>query len=240
MRNLRTESASETPRVARAIVCLLLAVATASSIAAPVDTAAGAQIAANGTTNGAVACISCHGAKGEGMASFPRLGGTGAAYLQAQLDAFASGARHNAIMQPIEKALTPQQRLQVAEYFASLPGPAVVAETPANAPTDIGAWLATRGRWSNNIPACAQCHGPGGSGVGAHFPPLAGQPADYLAAQLTAWQANKRPPGPLDLMQGIARKLSKTDIQAVSAYYAKLKPDAAASAPSASTGSAAK
>ena len=77
------------------------------------------------------------------------------------------------------------------------------------------------------MPACAQCHGPGGTGVGEDFPPLAGQPAAYLAEQLRAWQSGGRHPGPLGLMETIARKLSAADIQAVSDYYAGLAGAAA-------------
>ena len=72
------------------------------------------------------------------------------------------------------------------------------------------------------MPACAQCHGPGGSGVGAQFPPLAGLPAAYIAEQLQAWKAGNRPPGPLALMAGIAKKLSNAEVSAVAAYYEKL------------------
>ena len=67
----------------------------------------------------------------------------------------------------------------------------------------------------------------GGSGVGTRFPPLAGQSAAYIAAQLENWQAGGRPPGPLGLMEAIARKLKEQDIQAVSEYYAGLVAPAA-------------
>lgn len=156
------------------------------------------------------------------MANFPRLAGLGAPYLRAQLDAFADGSRKSPVMQPIAQALTPQQRAQVAAFFSAARAPAASPEEPARSPSEPGAWLATRGRWEAAVPACAQCHGPGGVGVGDHFPPLAGQPAAYLADQLRAWQNGNRPPGPLGLMEAIARKLSAADIQAVSDYYAGL------------------
>lgn len=206
------------------------------------DPKAGAQIAAAGA-NGAAACVGCHGQRGEGMAAFPRLAGTGADYLRRQLDAFADGSRRNPVMQPIAQALSPQQRTDVAAHFASLPLTVKATDREARGPAEAGAWLATRGRWSDDLPACAQCHGPGGVGVGADFPPLAGLPAEYIAAQLKAWQADGRPPGPLKLMQIVARKLKEADIQAVSAYYAGLAnpPQAApAAAPASSTRKASK
>src|SRR5699024_5747688 len=69
-------------------------------------------------------------------------------------------------------------------------------------------------------PACEQCHGPGGIGVGAHFPPLAGQPAKYLAGQLKAWKQGKRHNDPLALMVHIAKKLNSADIDAVASWFA--------------------
>ena len=190
-------------------------------MAATPDAAAGARIASAGAAGGAPACASCHGSQGQGGGTFPHLAGTGATYLREQLDAFAAGTRKNPIMQPIAQALTPEQRVQVAAFYAGLPA-ATHAGDRAAQPSEVGAWLATRGRWTDELPACAQCHGPGGSGVGASFPPLAGQPASYIAQQLKAWQDGSRPAGPLGLMQAIARKLKDTDVQAVSDYYAGL------------------
>ena len=197
-------------------------VAAAAAAALMLGAHGGANAQAAVVPAGAAACASCHGARGEGVGDFPRLAGTGGAYLRAQLDAFAAGQRKSAVMQPIARALAPEQRAQVAAYYASLPAPVRPEDQAPKGPGDVGAWLATRGRWSQEIPACAQCHGPGGSGVGASFPPLAGQPAAYLVQQLQAWHGDGRPPGPLGLMQQIARKLSDADIQAVSAYYAGL------------------
>ena len=197
---------------------LCAAVATAAAQSA----SQGQQIAAQGTAQGVAACISCHGAKGEGMGAFPRLAGTGQIYLQAQLDAFADGSRKNPIMQPIAQRLSPSERQAAALYFSQLPAPAAAPDPAQPLPSDTGAWLAIRGRWSDQVPACVQCHGPGGSGVGAQFPPLAGLPAAYIAEQLQAWKAGSRPPGPLAIMAGIAKNLSDAEVSAVAAYYEKL------------------
>lgn len=187
---------------------------------------AGRQIANQGTAQGVAACASCHGAHGEGLAVFPRLAGSGQAYLLAQLNAFGNGSRKNPVMQPMAEKLSPAERAAVASYFSQLPAPFVAAADPQAQPSDAGAWLATRGRWANQVPACAQCHGPGGNGVGQQFPPLAGLPAGYITAQLQAWKSGDRPPGPQALMQKIAEKLSDTDIAAVAGYYEKRKPQA--------------
>lgn len=189
------------------------------------DIAPGKTIATQGTTTGVAACIGCHGAQGEGNAAagFPRLAGTNAAYLSAQLAAFADGSRQNPVMQPLAKLLSPRDRDAVSAYFASLPAPPAIAasDTASIDPANTGAWLATRGRWSQGLPACAQCHGAGGLGVGSAFPPLAGQPAAYIAGQLNGWKHGSRAPGPMALMPMIVGKLSDADIDAVAAYYAR-------------------
>ncbi len=202
----------------------------------------GQAIATQGTANGVPACISCHGANGEGNAAagFPRLAGVGADYFEAQLEAFADGSRENAVMQPFAKNMSASERTAVAQYFSSLPAPkGIRTQDPADAtPSDSGAWLATRGRWQQDLPACVQCHGPGGAGVGAAFPPLAGQPAAYIEAQLNAWKNGKRPPGPLALMPAVASKLSDADMHAVALYYAQQPSPEAGAAAGASQASA--
>lgn len=206
---------------ARAIAAGGFALWAFTAAAADPSVAQGQQIATHGTSSGVPACITCHGARGEGTGAMPRLAGTGKTYLREQLDAFAAGTRRNPVMQPFAQKLSASERAAVAAYFAGLPAPVVARDADAN-PAQPGAWLATRGRWTDGIPACAQCHGPGGSGVGETFPPLAGQPAEYIAAQIKAEQAGTRPSGPLALMPTIARKLSDADITAVSTYYAGL------------------
>ena len=198
--------------------------AIAADAGAVSQTALGETIAMNGTEKGVPACIGCHGQRGEGQpaAGFPRLAGLADAYLSAQLAAFADGSRQSAVMQPFAIMMSPAQRAAVAQYFSRMPPPSRIRKSDAvdAATSDIGAWLATRGRWEQGLPACAQCHGPGGAGVGSAFPPLAGQPAPYLAAQLHAWKDGKRPPGPMALMPTVAGKLSDADIDAVADFYA--------------------
>ncbi|RQR28956.1 MULTISPECIES: c-type cytochrome [unclassified Burkholderia] len=204
---------------------LLAAAALLAGNARADGIALGKTIATQGTATGVAACIGCHGALGEGNAAagFPRLAGTNAAYLSAQLAAFADGSRQNPVMQPLAKLLSPHDRDAVSAYFASLPAPPAITVSDAASidPANTGAWLVTRGRWSQGLPACAQCHGAGGLGVGTAFPPLAGQPAAYIAGQLNGWKHGTRAPGPMALMPMIAGKLSDTDIDAVAAYYAR-------------------
>lgn len=190
----------------------------------------GAAIARQGNGHGAAPCLACHGADGGGQASagFPRLAGLPVAYLRKQLDDFVAGTRSNATMQPVAAALSEDERAAVAAYYAGLPVPAQPPATPLDpAQRALGETLATRGRWSQGLPACAQCHGPDGVGVGEHFPPLRGQSASYLANQLHAWQQGARHNDPLELMHSVAGKLSDADVTAISAWYAAPQPVAA-------------
>lgn len=209
-------------RIAPALACVPI-VALAAAPAGPTALLGAGQAIAKQGAGAAVACQSCHGADGEGNAAggFPRLAGLSQKYLERQLAAFAEGQRRNPVMQPIAKALAVGDRSAVAAYYASLrprPSPAAAAPDAASS----AAVLASQGRWSQHLPACEQCHAPGGRGVGDDFPPLAAQPATYLANQLRGWKAGARPPGPLALMEVIANKLSDADIDGLAQHFAAL------------------
>lgn len=69
-------------------------------------------------------CDSCHGPNGEGVAPyFPALLGLDAHYFAAQIEAFRTGKRRNAmlrLMDPVAHGLTPQETLALSLYFQSL------------------------------------------------------------------------------------------------------------------------
>lgn len=165
---------------------------------------------------GVAPCASCHGTSGEGQASFPRLAGANAAYLARQLEDFAAGRRANAVMGPISKALPPADRQALAQYYAQLPLPATTAPAGDN---HLGERLALQGAWSKGVPACVQCHGPGGRGVGATFPALAGQSASYIDTQLKAFRDGQRKNDPQQLMRTPASKLTDEEIAAVARWF---------------------
>ncbi|MHB1592299.1 MAG: c-type cytochrome [Sulfuricella sp.] len=205
-----------------AIVSLISLALTAMFNLALAD---GLTITLHGNDRGAPACVTCHGAHGEGIPAngFPRLAGLNAGYLQTQLDAFAKGQRANAMMTPIAQTLRGDEREAVARYYAGLSGSTTMTE-PVPEMNSAGARLAIQGRWSQGLPACVQCHGAMGSGVGTAFPALAGQSSLYIENQLRAWQQGTRAPGPLGLMKVVASKLSAMDIQEVAAYFSEILP----------------
>ena len=208
-------------RLRHAVLGAVLTLVAPAAAVSPALAADGAAIALHGV--GTVpACATCHGAQGQGnpLIGAPHLAGEGIDYLREQLANFAAGHRINPIMQPIAAGLTPEQRDAVTAFFAALPVPA--PRPPPPGADTAGARLAARGRWSDGLPACVQCHGPNGIGVPPYFPRLAGLTAPYLTAQLLAWQQGHRPPGPLGLMPAVASKLSAGDIKALAAYFAAL------------------
>lgn len=191
------------------------------------DSVDGKKIATEGNGKGAVACISCHGADGLGQpaAGFPRLAGLNAAYLAKQLHDFKSGARNNPVMKPMAASMTDSEITAVAGYFAGLPAPTKPVEKSADAKlVQKGEEIATKGVWSRDVPACFQCHGPGGEGVGAHFPAIVGQSATYITNQITAWKSGARTNDPIGLMKNVAAKLKDDEVKAVAAYLSTLKP----------------
>lgn len=68
---------------------------------------------------------------------------------------------------------------------------------------------------------CSACHGPGGNGaINPEWPKLAGQGSSYLASQLAAFKAHKRPN---PIMWGQAAALSDQDMADLAAYFASQK-----------------
>lgn len=138
------------------------------------------------------ACITCHGARGEGVAATgaPNIAGSAAWYVERQLKDFASGARGRQPGDTFGAAMgaagvtlgSDKDRASVAAYVAALPP--VRAAAPS-APTDNGR------NYFNAI--CSACHGSNGLGnetLGA--PRLAGVEPKYLARQLAAFKSGRR------------------------------------------------
>jgi cytochrome c553 len=169
-------------------------------------------------------CLSCHGREGQRPPSnlVPLLHGLRREYLVEQLEAFRSGRRQSGIMQPVAAAL-PQSAVQgVADFYARLVPPPVLARDAALDIIEKGKVLATQGSAYQQIPACLTCHR---SDAVAIFPRLHGQNADYLTGRLQRWKAGNGPNTESEaIMAPIAKLLNDEQIEEVSAYFASRPP----------------
>lgn len=174
-----------------------------------------------------MACISCHGAEGQGDGSgaFPRLAGQPGWYLYKQLIDYASGARPNAVMTGVATRLTEQEMEAVSAYYAAIEAPYHDPLGDVDAQTlQWGGQLAAVGSAERGIPACINCHGPSGTGLPPAVPYLAGQYATYMTHQLQLWAEGQRDNDAMNVMSAIARKLTEEDMKAVSEYFARVRP----------------
>jgi cytochrome c553 len=197
----------------------------------------GANIAADGKGDAVPACSACHGEQGEGQpaAGFPRLAGFNAAYIEHALSSFARNSRPSAIMGPIAKGLSPDDRQAVAAYFAALHPPVAKPQTaPDGALVAAGAAIALHGDSAQGVPACAQCHGADGFGADL-VPGIAGQSQTYIAGRLVGWKKSA-PTNKPHSMAAVAQKLDDDQVNAVAAYFASLPAAGSTRAPSTSGG----
>ncbi|MBW3563287.1 MAG: c-type cytochrome [Acidobacteria bacterium] len=173
-------------------------------------------------------CARCHGADGRGRGSgaFPKLAGQHAAYLVNSLKAYERGDRHSGLMEPVAAGLSDEEMNEMAEYYSSLE-PAVGTHGADLALPDEGSSpgyeIAHRGVPAQKVPACADCHGPTHPHPKREYPMLAGQYAEYIVLQLELFEKGHRGGTHYaHLMQEVAPRLTKEQMQAVAAYYESL------------------
>ncbi|MGV2292161.1 c-type cytochrome [Trinickia sp. YCB016] len=172
-------------------------------------------------------CAACHGADGNSATgAFPKLAGQHQEYLVKQLKDFKVqagakvAARKNDVMAGFAGALSDQDMINVAAYFASQtskPGFAHDKNTIA-----LGQQIYRGGIADKGVPACASCHGPTGQGMPIQYPRLSWQWQDYTVAQLTAFQQGPGARNNNEAMHTIASRLSENEIKAVADYIAGL------------------
>jgi cytochrome c553 len=211
--------------IASLLIAAALAVPALSSLAQEGHAAPAAAPAAKPDLNqggakfGAV-CAACHGADGNsGVPANPKLAQQHPDYLMKELQDFKSGKRSNPIMQPMAAQLSDADMKNIA-YWAGAqkakPGFAKDKDLVA-----LGERIYRGGVADKQVPACAGCHSPNGAGIPAQYPRLAGQHADYTAAQLTNFQNGTRKNSAP--MADIATRLSDREIKAVADYIAGLR-----------------
>jgi cytochrome c553 len=168
-------------------------------------------------------CAACHGA--EGISSLPvnpNLAGQVPGYIAAQLKAFKSGERVNAIMAGQATPLTDEDMADLDAYYASMKPNITVQLTEADTELAKAGEVLYRGGYAERgISACASCHGPSGHGIPKNYPRVSAQHKEYLESQLLAYKKGERK-GYNEIMWNIAFGLSEQQIKELSAYMAGL------------------
>jgi cytochrome c553 len=172
-------------------------------------------------------CAACHAGDGNSTApANPKIAGQIPEYLHKQLADFkAQGgkkpARENAVMLGMVANLSDADMKALAAFYAGQKlKPAAAADKNLAA---LGQKIWRGGNAANGVPACAGCHGPAGAGMPAQYPRLAGQYAEYLAAQLKAFKEGGRANDPNGMMRGVAVRMTDREIRAVAEYAAGLR-----------------
>jgi cytochrome c553 len=172
-------------------------------------------------------CAACHAADGNSIApANPKIAGQMADYLQKQLRDFKAqegkqALRQSPLMNGMVANLSEADMKGLAGFYAGQAlKPAAAADKDLAA---LGQKLWRGGDAVHGIPACAGCHGPAGAGIPAQFPRLAGQYAEYIAAQLTAFREGKRTNDVNGVMRGVAAHMNDGQIRAVAEYAAGLR-----------------
>jgi cytochrome c553 len=165
-------------------------------------------------------CFICHGVEGESSTPlFPRLAGQHAQYLARQLADFKSGKRVSSTMRSMVDELSDEDFKALGHYYETRKTHAHRVDDPELA--QAGRLIFLRGNPYSGVAPCADCHGLDGAGTAA-LPRLAGQHAQYVEAQLKAFNKRART-NDNAVMQSIAGNLTELEIKAVSAYVAGLE-----------------
>jgi cytochrome c553 len=127
-------------------------------------------------------------------------------------------------MLPIARMLSADDIADVAAFYAGANAPVPSLAAPDPALVAAGQQLAMA------VPACNNCHGPGGAGLPPTIPPLASQFAPYVVSELQLWQRGIRKNDGGAQMSDLVQRLDERDIAAVAAYYQQVKSALPASA----------
>jgi cytochrome c553 len=173
---------------------------------------------AGDASRGVVACITCHGPKGQSaVGTWPKLSAQHAAYTAKQLKSFKEGSRVNAIMMGMAMPLNDQDMLNIATYLSQQAPSQGVAQNKET--IGLGQSIYRGGIAAKGVPACAGCHSPNGAGIPSQYPRQGGQWAEYSYNQLINFHEGTRKNAQ---MNSIANKLSDQEMKAVSDYMAGL------------------
>jgi len=198
-----------------------------AAVAAVFAAQAQAQDLAKAQATANQVCAACHAGDGNSTApANPKIAGQIPEYLHKQLADFkAQGgkkpARENAVMLGMVANLSDADMKALAAFYAGQKlKPAAAADKNLAA---LGQKIWRGGNAANGVPACAGCHGPAGAGMPSQYPRLAGQYAEYIAAQLKAFKEGGRANDPNGMMRGVAVRMTDREIRAVAEYAAGLR-----------------
>jgi cytochrome c553 len=186
-----------------------------------------AQDAAKAQTIANQVCAACHAGDGNSTApANPKIAGQISEYLHKQLVDFkAQGgkkpARESPIMTGMVANLSDADMKGLAAFYSGQQlKPAAASDKSLAA---LGQKLWRGGNAANGVPACAGCHGPAGAGMPAQYPRVAGQYAEYIAAQLKAFRDGTRANDPNGMMRGVTARMTEREMRAVAEYAAGLR-----------------
>ena len=172
-------------------------------------------------------CAACHAADGNGTApANPKIAGQHPGYLHKQLVDFKAqgakgAARRSAIMVGMVANLSEADMKGLAEFYSGQRlRPSAAGDKNL---ASLGQKIWRGGNAASGVPACAGCHGPAGAGMPAQYPRLAGQYAEYIAAQLKAFKEGGRANDPNGMMRGVSARMTDREIRAVAEYAAGLR-----------------
>lgn len=172
-------------------------------------------------------CAACHAADGNSaMPANPVLAGQHPEYTYKQLVNFKSqggkpAERNNGVMAGMVAGLSDDDMKNLAAYFAAQkPKPRAARDATL---AKQGEAIFRGGIVAKGVAACAACHSPNGAGMPAQYPRLAGQHAEYTAAQLKSFRSGQRANDAAQMMRGVAAKMNDQEIAAVAEYIAGLR-----------------
>ena len=155
-------------------------------------------------------CESCHGVDGNASnPSMPTLAGQDAKYFIKAMKHYKDGKRKHQQMFEAVEALSEQDMIDLASYYAS----EVPRRRDVRAPLKSTEW----------IMRCERCHGLDGNSSDPRFPMLAGQDETYLSNSLKAYANGERRNS---TMFAMAAPLSAMDVERIAAYFSSQQPKA--------------
>ena len=161
----------------------------------------------------AVTCTTCHGPQGNSiLPQVPALAGQTARYMYLQLRDFQEGRRTDPLMSTMVKDLTRDEMRELAAYFASQKHVALKFQADPE--------KAKLGKAKADETLCSMCHLGGFAGQN-EIPRVAGQPFDYIVAQLRAFKAKTRT-NDAGNMTSVSSTLNDEDIVNLAHYIAGL------------------